>query len=110
MRRLFRVVALVLPLALSSSVLAWGAVEPPVPQTGALDAVEAQDLVLMPVPTVNQASRTLADDIFKAGLPGTGVAVYFIGRCSQTCHLCVSTTGCPPDDDGTPQACLRYCP
>lgn len=100
MRRIFRVAALVLPLALSLPVLARGATE----------AVETQDLVLMPVPVADLVSRSVTDDIFKAGLPGSGVALYFIGRCSQTCHTCVSTAGCPPDDDGTPQACLRACP
>lgn len=41
--------------------------------------------------------------------PQADAASGYWGRCSQSCHSCWSLTGCPPDDDGTPQSCQRYC-
>jgi hypothetical protein len=42
--------------------------------------------------------------------PKADAASGYAGRCSQSCAPCWSLTGCPPDDDGTPQYCWRYCP
>lgn len=101
MRRVLRVAALMFPLALASSVLAWGE-QPP---------VEAEPLTLIPAPALEMATRSLADEIFKVGQPEANtVAAGYWGRCTQSCAPCWSLTGCPPDDDGTPQYCWRYCP
>ena len=57
-------------------------------------------------------SKTPTDDIFLAGLetlPAPEFKAYW-GRCSQSCAICWSASGCPRDDDGTPQSCMPYCP
>jgi hypothetical protein len=104
MRKLVRVAALVLPLSLLVPLSSRAHI----PQAQAAAAVETAVLVVIPTPAVELANRSLADEIFKAGLPNGGIAVVSVGRCSQSCAPCLGY--CPPDDDGRHQSCLPYCP
>jgi hypothetical protein len=108
MRRSVRVAAFVLPLVLAVP-FASRAQLPPSPAEA--PAVEAPTLTILPAPDVELATKSLADEIFKGGLRGQGaIEVGYWGRCSQSCAICWSTAGCPPDDDGTPQFCYLHCP
>jgi hypothetical protein len=102
MRRLLKAAALAVPLVLMAGSV-WADVPPP----AAGQAAPA--LRLVQVTGADLTSRTLLDEIFQADQPGT-LKISGVGRCSQSCQLCILGSPCPPDDDGTPQFCMPYCP
>lgn len=109
MRRSVRVAAFVLPLVLAVPFASWAQLPAAPVEAPAVEAPAV--LTILPAPDVELANRSLADEIFKGGLRGQGaIEVGYWGRCTQSCAICWSGSGCPPDDDGTPQFCYRYCP
>lgn len=100
MRRFCRVAVWMLPLGLLSVAPSLAA-DPGAPQ-----------IVPMEIPIQAPVSTNLEAEIFGVGVadPAIQAATGYWGRCTQSCAPCWSLTGCPPDDDGTPQYCWRYCP
>ena len=105
MRKLVRVAAFVLPLSLLLPLSSRAQT----PQAQADAAAEAPVLVVIPAPELDLATQSLADEIFKAGLPNGAIAVVYVGRCSQSCAPCLSSRDCALDE-GRHQSCLPYCP
>ncbi len=62
-------------------------------------------------PTQPWLAEGLAEDMSLAADPLISpLASRYIGRCNQSCAVCSSSIGCPLDDDGTYQVCMRACP